>query len=371
MTEKSFDPSDLLRRYLDGNCTETEMQLVEQWYGSLPENGLDIDEKLIRRDLELVLTRLRHDISVQRPMFIWRRVAAAILLLAVTIGLYLHFSSPKDSIVRNAAAPEISPASQRATLTLADGTIVGLDTAGTGLIALQQGTNVHKAQNGELSYAAAQDIASDVVPALNTVSTPRGGFYKVVLADGSSVWINAASSLRFPTRFARNERRVKLVGEAYFEISKDAKRPFIVESGPQQIRVLGTGFNSRNYEGEPAATTLVHGKVQVSKENSTVKILLPGQQAITSAAGTVVKNVDVEQFTGWKSDLFIFHNTGLRDIMKEIDRWYDVQTDLESLPDEKFYAEIPRTLKLSEALRMLEGTSNVRFKIEGRRIMTR
>lgn len=366
----SKELQQILDRYVKGQASEDDIRFLNEYDRYLESKN--VSAELSDGELEDINQSLYKSIkgSIKREHtfhlpHIYKYAAAAIVVIGLSIFLYTFRSGSN----KETTAHDILPAGNHGTLTLADGTIVDLDTAALGLLTQQYGTNINKSESGVISYHIDEDKTQLDIAATNTITTPRGGYYKVILPDSSCVWVNAASSLRFPTRFAEDERRVELAGEAYFEVAKNTKKPFIVKSGQQQIQVLGTEFNARSYKGEPTVTTLISGKVKVN-HYSLNKILQPGQQAISSAAGMELKTVDIEDFVGWKNNVFIFHRRNLREIMHEMERWYDVEAEIPAKEsNELFYAEIPRNIKLSEALKMLEGTSDIRFKIEGRRIM--
>ncbi|HWV72850.1 MAG TPA: FecR domain-containing protein [Pseudosphingobacterium sp.] len=363
MKKENFNSLDLIRRYFDGNCTEEEKQLIEDWYESLPEGKLDVGEPTIEHDLELVFTKLRQERIKRSQRFLWQKIAAAVVLLLLTLAVYQYYRFIQTTNPLQVVAAEIEPATDRATLTLADGTTINLDSVAIGILSHQYGTDISKTEPGVISYQLEANKTQLDIAASNTITTPRGGYYKVILPDSSCVWVNAASSLSFPTRFAEDERRVELAGEAYFQVAKNTRKPFIVRSGRQEIRVLGTEFNVKAYKEEPVATTLVSGRVSVKDKSGKAAMLAPGQQALSSATGLSVSKIDIEDFTGWKSGQFIFHGTDLKTVMLQLERWYNIDVDITNLPDVHFYAEISRNKNLSDVLQMLEKTSGLKFKL--------
>jgi len=207
--------------------------------------------------------------------------------------------------------------------------------------------------------------------AFNTISTPVGGQYTVVLPDGSKVWLNAASSLKFPTAFTGTERRVELTGEGYFEVAKNKHMPFKVNFNREEVEVLGTHFNISAYPDEAVTrTTLLEGSVRISK-NNIKKILVPGQQAISSmqTGGFNIAEVNTDEAIAWKNGLFLFHNENIRSIMKKIARWYNVDVNYQgSFTNQEYGGRISQSKNLSEILKNLELTGTIHFKIEGRRV---
>jgi len=263
------------------------------------------------------------------------------------------------------------PGKNTAILTLADGSTIVLDSAKNGALTSQGNTKVIKLNNGQLAYSSS-GATNEVL--YNTMSTPRGGQYKLVLSDGSKVWLNAASSIHYPTSFPGNERKVEITGEAYFEVAHDAKKPFKVSVNNMEVQVLGTHFNVNAYRDERTInTTLLEGSVKVTK-GSSMSILKPGQQAIIQQAGddkkiTVENNIDVEAVIAWKNGYFSFTNADMTAVMRQISRWYDVDIVYEGkIPDRKFGGEISRNLNASQALKILQA-SKVHFRIEGKKII--
>jgi ferric-dicitrate binding protein FerR (iron transport regulator) len=276
--------------------------------------------------------------------------------------------------------PDILPGSNRAMLTLSDGSTIVLDEATNGSLASQGNIKVIKLTDGQLSYqsrgADENSPATDAGNLYNTITTPKGGQYQVVLPDSSVVWLNAASSLRFPVSFAHVARRtVELTGEAYFEIAKNTSAPFTVKHSGTEIQVLGTSFNVNAYADEDAIrTTLLEGSVKVVQQQSAV-VLKPGQQAsvIHGNDNTVnpvirVQRTDTEDAVAWKNGLFVFNNADIQSIMRQISRWYDVEIRFEGkLPVDKFIGEVPRNSKVSEVLKIIE-LNNIHFNISGKTI---
>ncbi|MDB5087420.1 MAG: FecR family protein, partial [Mucilaginibacter sp.] len=205
----------------------------------------------------------------------------------------------------------------------------------------------------------------------NTVSTPRGGHYQVILPDGSQVWLNAASSIRFPTAFTDKERKVEISGEAYFEVAKNKALPFVVKVNSSEVRVFGTHFNVMAYTDEAAIkTTLLEGSVQFSNGSASC-MLKPGEQSELTKSGQVkvISGVDVDNAIAWKNNMFDFENTDIESVMRQLSRWYDVDVVYNKKVNDRFFAEIPSSSKLSEVLKALELTGKVNFDIQGRKII--
>ncbi len=233
----------------------------------------------------------------------------------------------------------------------------------------QSGIKITRAENGMIAYSAAKNS----VTGYNSIETPKGGEFKIVLPDGSKVWLNASSSLRYPTSFLGSERKVELTGEAYFEVAKNVLKPFKVAGSDQVVEVLGTQFNISSYVDDAAVkTTLLEGSVRVlSNKSSQVKMLKPGEQSNISYSANVfsVKQVDVEQAVAWKNGYFLFVDEDLKSIMRKFERWYDVDVEYKGNADDlRFGGIVSRSKSLSQALKIVEQTGNLKIKIEGRRV---
>ncbi len=296
----------------------------------------------------------------------WWAAAASLLLLAGAAGYLLRRSAtPAAGPAPALAMQDIRPATQSAILTLDDGTEVTLDSLHQGSIRNAAGAIIHLGRN-TLAYSGNKDATT----AYNTLSTPRGKLFHLVLPDGTEVWLNAASSLRYPVSFNAAERVVELTGEAYFDVKQAATKPFRVKTGPQsEIRVLGTAFNVNAYTNEPAVTTtLLHGSVQVVAAQQPT-LLKPGQQAAVAGTDVKVKTVDTSGVTAWKEGMFQFDNTGIRQVMNQLERWYDITVVYENgVPDIRFGGKMERDLDLRSVLRILE-ISNVHYRLEERKLI--
>lgn len=317
-----------------------------------------------------------------RRRFWWRYAAAAVLFAGMATSAYLFYQrqspSGKPGITASRYKNDVAPGSAKASLTLADGSVVVLDEQQNGRLAQQGSVSVIKSDSGQLVYRVLPaDIAATGKqslagrtghPEYNTLHTPRGGQYQVLLPDGSKVWLNAASSLRFPTAFTGNERSVELTGEAYFEVAKgmgDKAQPFIVQVHNFKVAVLGTHFNINAYDNETIhKVTLLEGKVRVDKGGNSY-IITPGQEATIAATGVMVAAADTDEAVAWKNGLFQFTNTGLEQVLHQVERWYNVNVDYKGIPDKHFYGIISRNSNLSQVLSMLEVTGGVKFYLEG------
>jgi transmembrane sensor len=302
-----------------------------------------------------------------------RWIAAAAIIAVMTGAFWLYYSVIHKQNTQLAAAADVRPGGDKAVLTLSNGQHIILDSVANGLLASQGNTRVEKISGGQLSYkhaAPGKDVAGVLY---NTLTTPRGGQYKLVLPDGTRVWVNAASSITYPTAFGGAERLVKLQGEAYFEVVHKAAQPFKVSVGEETIEDIGTAFDINAYTDEPfIATTLLEGKARVTAESSALT-LQPGQQARYNAGGGQLKiysNTDIEKTIAWKEGKFIFDRDQLPSIMRQLARWYDVKVEYSGrAPEGHFSGSISRSKNLSQVLNMLKATGNIQFSIDNKTIL--
>ncbi|HEY4287965.1 MAG TPA: FecR domain-containing protein [Puia sp.] len=309
----------------------------------------------------------------------WRFPAAAIIIFAVAGAAFWvhqqHSSVPANgpAQTQTATVSDAKAGTNRATLTLSDGRQINLDSTGNGILASQGNSRVTKLADGQLAYSTASE-EKPAAPAFNILSTPRAGQFSLTLPDGSKVWLNNASSLRYPVAFTGGPREVELSGEAYFEITKDAAHPFrvVVPRGPitSTIEVLGTSFNIMAYDDEPAErTTLVEGSVRFVHGGASAS-LKPDEQLVLDEKGGLktLHNVNVSEITAWKNGYFHFDHASLETTMRQLARWYDVDVEYSgNIPPQDFMGRIQRNLALSAILKGLEN-EHVHFKLEGRKL---
>ncbi|GAA0526820.1 FecR family protein [Chitinophaga japonensis] len=310
-----------------------------------------------------------------QPWRRWRWAAAAALAVLLSVaGWQLWQRRPVRAPAPVAIQPfhnDVAPGSNRAMLTLADGTQIPLDSAGSGPLAQQGNTRIIKLDSGRLAYRAAGNAANGAL-LYNTITTLRGGQFRIALPDGTQVWLNASSSLRYPTSFAGPERRVQLSGEAYFEVAKDADQPFRIHTKEMEVEVLGTHFNIMAYDDEDILkTTLLEGAIKVSREGSSRR-LQPGQQArVHRANGSldVLQHANTEEAVAWKNGFIQFEGQDIRAAMRMLARWYNVEVEYRGAVPAHFRGVIPRNVPLSQVLKMMEMTGEVQFSINGNKII--
>ncbi|HJT74610.1 MAG TPA: FecR domain-containing protein [Chitinophaga sp.] len=372
---------ELLQRYLDGQCSAAEVKELYTWLKTSGSHRPLLTA--MQREFEQVMntrheipselsdrieTRLLQDISREKIIPLHKRfrlgwaAAAAVLLLAGAIYYMYNASTgkgPVAGLVQEDTA-DIAPGRNKAVLTLSNGDEVTLDSAGNQVIS--QGQTVIRQRNGQLHYAAGADDA--VV--YNTLTVPRGGQFNIILPDGSHVWLNAASSLKYPTAFKEGQRMVELQGQGYFEVSPNAKQPFFVKVNNMEVLVLGTRFDVMAYPDENSInTTLIEGLVKVNQHK-----LQPGQQAVLDPAtgAMTIRAADVEQVIAWKTGFFEFDNARLSDILRQLSRWYDIDISYnQEEPDRRLGGRISRNLPLSDILHMLEE-NGPKFTLSGRKL---
>lgn len=371
----------LVERITDGSASDAEIMLYNKYYREYQRageawNSIEMGEEAVLKD------KLKKRIDAKiKPMIsipFWRKTvniaAAAVVLLSLSAALLFHFDGGLFNSSMDLVAQDVTPGGNKAILTLADGHSINLSDAANGSVAEQGGIAITKAADGKLVYTIKDQTESAAV-SYNTIATPVGGQYQVNLPDGTRVWLNAASSIKFPSSFAKlKEREVQLSGEAYFEVVHNEKMPFIVKTKSQEVLVLGTHFNVNSYDDESVTrTTLLQGAVLARKlnfrgDNKDHVLLKSGQQAVLDKSFTV-KPVDVEEVTAWKDGNFLFNDTDLKDIMKQLSRWYDVSVDYDEIPQNRtFSGFISRSVNLSKVLKQLEFTGNIQFKIENKTI---
>lgn len=397
MTHSNDRLDHLFRRYINDEATAAELQELLDIIKETPGNELadsparelwqqlQTDQQEYTVDWNAMYSNITAEsrtpvlplhTHIQQPSRNrkWLYAASGVAaMLLISAGIYFLNSKKETSAataqLQSKFGNDVAPGGDKAMLTLADGSAIVLDSANNGLVAKQGNSKIEKPANGQLVYNAAQ-AENNIAVQYNVLTTPRGGQYRIVLPDGTKVWLNAASYLKFPTAFRGDKRNVELKGEAYFEVAQNAKQPFEVAVNNMQVQVLGTSFNINGYEDESnIKTSLIDGKVKVISENN-ASILAPGHEAIMNKNTNDIKvaAADVDDAIAWKNNVFSFQNADIPTIMRQIARWYDVEISYEGkVPTEKFVGEVSRNSNVSEVLKILE-LSKVHFKIDGKKI---
>lgn len=380
----------LLERYLSFEFTAAEeqelMQLVSEF-----ENEADMKELIDRKirntgaDMRLpdevadsMLQNILRSATPARKMRSWKfqyAAAAAVIIGMLSLGSYffLNTTHGEHSMAQTGnltvGKNDVVPGKNKAVLTLADGSSILLDSSQNGILATQGNTKVSKL-NGSLSY---HNISKSKTPETlyNTISTPNGGDYQLILADGSKVWLNAASSLRFPANFVGSERKVELTGEAYFEVAKNAAMPFKVKLSGMEVEVLGTHFNINSYADESAIrTTLLEGSIKINRPNAS-SLLKPGQQALMDKNGkvSVINDADLDEAVAWKDGKFQFDRADIQNVMRQLARWYNIDVEYKGTVESHFGGTISRDVNLSKVLGMLHLTGEVKFQVQDKKVI--
>jgi len=358
---KKEELKKLLHRYIKGKCTYDEKVWVEALYEKLSQKpSFDLTEEMVQEDLNEIYQNIILKTTTKRSNSWPAIAAAAIVLLCFSFGFY--FVLKKDHAPLSAGKPlqvainpeDFAPGSNKALLTLSDGSTIALDDANDLKIAEKGGVKITKDKDGLITYQWDSDTQT---PTINTLSTPKGGQYQLILSDGTKVWLNAASSITYPTSFKSGERKVSLKGEAYFDVAKNKKQPFKVITDRQELTVLGTQFNINSYDDEPETkTTLLEGSVQISSSNTKQSILLsPGEQSALKENGKIkVSAVNTENAVAWRSGLFQFQDSDIQEAMRQLSRWYNVAIEFEGpIPAIRLWGEVHRKANAIEALEIL------------------
>jgi transmembrane sensor len=363
---------NLIRRYGDNKASDEELEI---FFHLMNEGKLEKElEEVMNED---ALTKETGGIISPFYKRTWFRIAAAavLILIAGTIYLLVNKTNNQQPIAGNQQQPikDVAPGGNKAVLTLADGSTIILDNAANGTVSQQGNTKILKLGDGQLAYNSLNEKPKEVL--YNTITTPRGGQYQMILSDGSGVWLNAASSIRFPVAFTGNVRKVEITGEAYFEVAKNPAMPFIVSvAGKSEVEVLGTHFNINSYVDEATInTSLLEGSVKIT-ELTTFKsrVITPGQQAQLNSNGqiNINTNTDLEEVMAWKNGKFDFGEaTDVKTIMRQLARWYNVDVEYRGVIKEHIGGKISRNVNVSKVFEMLGLTGIVRFEIDGKKVI--
>lgn len=378
MTRK-YLAEELLNKYVQGTCSEEESAMLESWHLKDLSESKNTPSKetilLVNERMRFILSAYTDHPKLHRTQRLWPRlayVASVLIMISLITYIYVDHSANNEPSVLNHKnrSSDISPGSDKAMLTLSDGKKILLDNTSHGLLAKEDKVNIHSAIQGTLTYSKLKRTDSRTYS--HVLETPKGGRYQVDLSDGTKVWLNASSSLIYPTVFEGKERYVQLTGEAYFEVAKDKNRPFKVKSGRQVIEVLGTHFNVFAYPDEKKIqTVLLEGSIKISKGNK-VRLIKPGQLATTIDSSDVISAVeaDLEKSLAWKNNEFMFNGEDLESIMKSVSRWYNIEIVYRGNSGKtKYWGVVSRNQNLSAVLKMLQSAGKVSFSVEGRRVI--
>lgn len=368
----------LASKWLDKTITEEELQVFNAWYESDPDGIIEISESFAQTEGQLaerMLKGINSRIHKTRVYSLWTRISVAasvLLLLGASFYVYRYSTTEKQHSRQVVSQDSIAPGKSGATLTLANGRKIRLSDAAVGELVTEYGTRISKTADGGLLYD--EESAGKSSTAQNTLSTAKGEMYMMTLPDRTKVWLNSGSALTFsPTFNEQNSRSVTLTGEAYFEVAKDKRRPFVVNTAKQKVTVLGTHFNISSYADEKEVkTTLIEGAVKVHNlQSGTVLLLKPDQQAIVNGENLYMQQVDVNEIIAWKNGDFVFGTESFEASMRKIERWYDVEFVYKEsdIKDIRLDGWIARSSRLSDVLHKIELAGNIKFEIKERRIL--
>jgi len=364
---------NLASRISEGAATDEEIRrynVIYRHFQQLEATRMETDQGnlLGEQMIEQINYKLFPPASVNIRLWITRIAASVILICSIGLGIYFLNSSQKSS----AKQEVVVPGGNKAILTLANGKKIILDTA-QGIINKGAHIAISNATNGIISYEKFKPILNGAELEYNAIETPRGGTYRINLSDGTKVWLNSASKLRYPVVYTKGERVVELEGEAYFEVAKDRSQPFKVKSKGQIVEVLGTHFNVNGYDDEPfTKTTLLEGSIVVSTAKN--KMVLKPMQESLSRNGVLSRKqtVDADEAVAWKNGYFQFDDEDLESVMRQISRWYDVEVVFVGKPsNQKFNGIISRSKGIKMALEIMEATGNISFRMEGRKLIVK
>lgn len=373
----------LIVRFLKGELSLEERKKLDAWL-DIPSNKKLFErickrERIVESSLQFDLynrnaawERFEKRIYGKTRIVRWKWISIAACFLPLLIGIGLLYRAKNEKVISAGGERMITPAVSRARMQLPTGETIGLDNDTISSFHFLTG-EMKRDSSGMLVFSPAS--ATSEKTGYYQVTTPRGSEFKMVLADGTTVWMNAGSSLRFPQFFTGKCREVYVRGELYFEVARDDENPFVVSmEGGYKVKVLGTEFNIRSYDGEQCRTTLIRGKVSI--ENDSVQtILLPGQQAIQRKGQQCVEveEVNVSEVVAWRRGVFLFDNTRLEDIMEELGRWYDVEVFFENqaIRDERFSVDIRRYSTIEEVLQLIESTNTVKMVVKERAVFVK
>lgn len=361
------DLKKILFKYNNDNCSQEEARLLETWYSQL-----DISTQRLTAVQYETLGRLRPPHVEAKPLrpHLLRMAAAAILCICLSFLVWHLYQQDKVIVPIETTSIQVAPGSDKAILKLSNGQEYTLGKGNAHNIKINEQIILHQDGKGNISYDFKETSSLSLqIPVLNTIITPRGGQFRVTLPDGTKAWINAESSIKFPTSFSQHERIVFVTGEVYFEVKK-RDMPFKVRSSQQEIEVLGTHFNVSAYpENEATKTTLVEGTVKINSAHG-VHLLKPGEQCLVSSTETKIQAVEAGAETAWKNGDFVFNKVPIKEMMADIARWYNIEIDYVSYTDrgDTFTGIISKKKNLSSILQLLEKTNSLKFSLKGKKL---
>lgn len=367
------DIFNLLKKYNAGFASEEEKDLVETWYLQFEQKDFkELSTAQREADLDMIWNKLPVPQPAKKHLALWYRIAAAAaVLIFLSVGIYyISYREPDQQQVLQTIAQMAKPGGNKAVLTLSNGKQIVLTDAKNGTLAMQGASEIQKTEDGKVVYNAVSVDAKNEL-SYNTISTPAGGMYELVLADGTMVTLDAASSIRYPVAFKGNERRVVVTGQVYFQVAHNKSKPFRVTSNGQTVEVLGTRFNINAYTEEGATrTSLIEGSVKISKAGNTA-ILKPGEQSAISLNSSEINvwPADLETALAWKAGMFSFQHADLPTVMRQFARWYNVEVVYAGdIPPVSITGKVFRTANATQVLEILVKLG-IKFNVEGKKII--
>ncbi|WP_051293030.1 FecR family protein [Olivibacter sitiensis] len=378
---------EFLEKVRCGQSTESDMEAFRAWVQRLPKKearkvlnlyeqannfDTDIEADVIARISKGIESGIGSTVPIQGQRIRWGSVflkVASVVLLFSTAWFFVDLHKTERDLLSE-ENPVVSPGSDKAMLLLADGRQIYLDANPSDSLIEFSGATHFKEKKGILEAVATANLSGKMEE--HVLSTPKGGQYKLVLSDGTKVWLNASSTIRFPSNFNTDKREVQVSGEVYFEVAKMVQKPFIVHAPKMDVEVLGTQFNIASYQEDANYTTLVEGKVKLSSKGHEI-VLKPGDEARISDDGKPsVKQVETLYATAWKDGYFMFNYERIEQVMDKIARWYDVEiVYVDGIPDKRFWGSISKYDQVSNVFKMLEETGGIKLDLVGRRVMVK
>lgn len=391
LSREPFEISQLIWKCLQQEITVEEKEVLDEWVGRSEANRQWFEELTGKNTMQGRLSSY-HAIAEGREQ-VWQKIlqsekkpakterlrwmmlaaaASVILALSLVVFNWTNLKEKEQAVVHTPDKNEISaPSSNKAILSLDDGRKIYLDSVSNGVLVSQDNVNIEKLADGQLAYRQGAGAQAMVY---NTLSNPRGSkVIDITLSDGSRVWLNNESSIRFPLAFGSEERKVVITGEAYFEVAKDARKPFIVEAGEMEVEVLGTQFNVNSYSEEPVIrTTLLEGKVRLKKNDQSIDLEVGQQAQVGNSDIKIIDRADIAQVMAWRNGLISLGGGDIKSIFHQIGRWYDVDIEYQGeIRDLKMFGEIPSMTSLSTLINALELNSGLQIEITGRKIIVK
>jgi transmembrane sensor len=369
---KNIRLQELANKILKGTITPSEQAEFDIWFNTETNEKLVIGESIAKSEGEhakILLDRINAKIdkagNTNQYYRLWKIIAvSAAAVLLIGFGTFILFNKSIRYQIAINKMQKIGPGGHNAVLTLASGQQIILNNTKNGVIGNQGASIVFKTNNNQISYKS--PAGTESLLSYNTITIPNGGEFQVVLPDGTKVWLNSASSLKYPIAFTGKERKVTLTGEAYFEVAKNKEMPFKVQTADQVVEVLGTHFNINAYENEPLTkTTLLEGSVKISSAGGeALGVLHPGQQSILNKGEIAVSDADTAQAVAWKNGFFYFNNADIASIMRALARWYDIDVVFDGqIPQRRFSGRIYRNVNAAEMLEII-NYSDINYEVE-------